>query len=102
LLRCGEFLLRAKARPFFGSNAPPAFFRTDRQIPAPARADAVKTGRSLISFAKARTFLLVVVHILASGHFFCSTAPQAFFRPNRNLRTPARAGAVKAGRRSEA
>ena len=32
------------------------------------------------------------------GHFFCSTAPQAFFRRDRRFRTPARAEAVKAGR----
>jgi hypothetical protein len=32
--------------------------------------------------------------------FFCSTAPLAFFRPDRRFRTPSRAGAVKAGRRS--
>src|SRR5262249_6214197 len=32
--------------------------------------------------------------------FFCSTAPQAFFRPDRRFRTPSRAGAVKIGRRS--
>jgi hypothetical protein len=34
------------------------------------------------------------------GAFFCSTAPQAFFRPDRRFRTPARAEAVKVGRRS--
>src|SRR5271169_728906 len=34
-----------------------------------------------------------------SGAFFCSTAPQAFFRPDRRFRTPARAEAVKVGRR---
>src|SRR5271166_1546198 len=32
--------------------------------------------------------------------FFCSTAPPAFFRPDRRFRTPARAEAVKVGRRS--
>ena len=32
--------------------------------------------------------------------FFCSTAPQAFFRPDRRSPTPSRAGAVKVGRRS--
>jgi hypothetical protein len=32
--------------------------------------------------------------------FFCSTALQAFFRPDRRFRTPARAEAVKVGRRS--
>src|SRR5262245_38865741 len=32
--------------------------------------------------------------------FFCSTAPQAFFRPDRRFRTPSRAGAVKVGRHS--
>src|ERR1700752_198032 len=32
--------------------------------------------------------------------FFCSTAPQAFFLPDRRFRTPARAEAVKVGRRS--
>src|SRR5208282_4155531 len=34
------------------------------------------------------------------GAFFCSTAPQAFFRPDRRFRTPACAEAVKVGRRS--
>src|SRR5260370_31239036 len=34
------------------------------------------------------------------GAFFCSTAPQAFFRPDRRFRTPTRAEAVKVGRRS--
>ena len=33
--------------------------------------------------------------------FFCSTAPQAFFRPDRGCPTPTRAEAVKAGRRSD-
>ena len=33
------------------------------------------------------------------GVFFCSTAPQAFFRPDRRCPTPTRAEAVKAGRR---
>jgi hypothetical protein len=32
--------------------------------------------------------------------FFCSTAPQAFFRPDRRFRTPACAEAIKVGRRS--
>jgi hypothetical protein len=32
--------------------------------------------------------------------FFCSTAPQAFFRLDRRFQTPARAEAVKVGRRS--
>src|SRR6202035_2177928 len=32
--------------------------------------------------------------------FFCLTAPQAFFRPDRRFRTPARAEAVKVDRRS--
>ena len=36
-----------------------------------------------------------------SGHFFCSTAPQAFFRPNHVSERLARAGAVKIGRRSD-
>ena len=35
------------------------------------------------------------------GHFFCSTAPQAFFRPNHVTKRLARAGAVKIGRRSD-
>ena len=34
-------------------------------------------------------------------HFFCSTAPQAFFRPNHVSERLARAGAVKIGRRSD-
>jgi hypothetical protein len=36
----------------------------------------------------------------SSSYFFCLTAPQAFFRPDRRFRTPARAEAVKVGRRS--
>jgi hypothetical protein len=39
------------------------------------------------------------LHFLSSGHFFGSTAPQAFFRPDRNSQRRARAGAVKVGRR---
>ena len=35
---------------------------------------------------------------LVPGHFFCSTAPQAFFRPNHVSERLARAGHVKAGR----
>src|SRR5262245_29491808 len=34
----------------------------------------------------------------ANPPFFCSTAPQAFFRPDRGLPPPARADDVKAGR----
>jgi hypothetical protein len=34
------------------------------------------------------------------GFFFCSTAPQAFFRPDRRSLGPTRAGAVKVGRHS--
>jgi hypothetical protein len=37
---------------------------------------------------------------LCFGAFFCSAAPQAFFRPDRRFRTPSRAEAVKVGRRS--
>jgi hypothetical protein len=40
-------------------------------------------------------------YFLPLGHFFGSTSPTAFFRPNRNSDTPARAGAVKVGRRSD-
>ena len=41
-----------------------------------------------------------LVHFFLSGHFFCSTAPQAFFRPNHKSMQPARIGHVKAGRSS--
>jgi hypothetical protein len=41
-----------------------------------------------------------LVHFFLSGHFFCSTAPQAFFRPNHKSMQPARTGHVKAGRSS--
>ena len=37
-----------------------------------------------------------------AAHFPCSTAPQAFPRPDRRMLTPARAGRVKAGRSSAA
>src|SRR5215471_18681436 len=47
---------------------------------------------------QALSFLLT--YFLALGPFFCSTAPQAFFRPDRRFPTPSRAEAVKAGRRS--
>ena len=40
--------------------------------------------------------------ISSSGHFPCSTAPQAFPRPDRSMIPPARAGCVKAGRSSAA
>ena len=36
--------------------------------------------------------------VLTWGHFFCSTAPQAFFRPDRKARMSARADTVKVGR----
>ena len=36
--------------------------------------------------------------VLTWGHFFCSTAPQVFFRPDRRMPRPARADDVKAGR----
>ena len=54
--------------------------------------------RSLIAATNASAFLLT--YFLALGPFFCSTAPQAFFRPDRRFPTPSRAEAVKAGRRS--
>ena len=38
--------------------------------------------------------------VLTSASFFCSTAPQAYFRPDRGFRAPSRAEAVKVGRRS--
>ena len=57
--------------------------------------------RSLIAATDARPFLPVFLHFLPSGPFFCSTSPKAFFRPDRNAMTPARAGAVKVGRRSD-
>lgn len=36
--------------------------------------------------------------VVSFGHFFCSTAPQAFFRPDRIPLRPTRADDVKAGR----
>ena len=39
-----------------------------------------------------------LIHFFLFGPFFCSTAPQAFFRPNHISQRPARAGHVKAGR----
>lgn len=36
--------------------------------------------------------------LLSADPFFCSTAPQAFFRPDRKLARPSRAAAVKDGR----
>ena len=58
--------------------------------------------RSLIAGADASAFLGSRAPFPSSGHFFCSTAPQAFFRPDRKSLTPARAGHVKAGRSSAA
>jgi hypothetical protein len=43
-----------------------------------------------------------LVHFFLPGHFFCSTAPQAFFRPNHKSMQLARTGHVKAGRSSAA
>ena|SRR5581483_595681 len=40
------------------------------------------------------------LHFLSLGHFSCSTAPQAFPRPDRGMLTPSRAVAVKVGRLS--
>src|SRR6266446_3456328 len=64
--------------------------------------------RSLIAATNARTFFLVFLFscflvflfscFLVSAPFFCSTAPQAFFRPDRGVRAPSRAEAVKVGR----
>ena len=58
--------------------------------------------RSLITRWKASPFCTCLSSLFPQGHFFCSTAPQAFFRPNRNSHEPARAGHVKAGRFSAA
>ena len=44
---------------------------------------------------------LLFLFFLPWCHFFCSTAPQAFFRPNHVFERLARAGAVKIGRRSD-
>src|SRR5262249_40753148 len=49
--------------------------------------------RSLVKRRRAPTLLFF-------SAFFCSPAPQAFFRPDRRFRTPSRAEAVKVGRRS--
>jgi hypothetical protein len=58
--------------------------------------------RSLIAATNASAFF--PARALSSffpcfGAFFCSTAPQAFFRPDHRFRTPSRAEAVKVGRR---
>jgi hypothetical protein len=55
--------------------------------------------RSLIAATNASAFF-PLCFLPCFGAFFCSTAPQAFFRPDRRFRTPARAEAVKVGRRS--
>jgi len=55
--------------------------------------------RSLIAATNASAFFLADL-LSCLGPFFCSTAPQAFFCPDRRFRTPPRAEAVKAGRRS--
>src|SRR5215468_5005412 len=55
--------------------------------------------RSLIAATNASAFFLADL-LSCFGPFFCSTAPQAFFRPDRRFPTPSRAEAVKAGRRS--
>ena len=55
--------------------------------------------RSLIAATNASAFF-PLFFLPCFAAFFCSTAPQAFFRPDRRFRTPARAEAVKVGRRS--
>jgi hypothetical protein len=55
--------------------------------------------RSLIAATNASAFFLADL-LSRLGPFFCSTAPQAFFCPDRRFRTPTRAEAVKVGRRS--
>ena len=101
----------AGAHPLAGSF--PGGFRTS----APVRVDASATGRhpetlygalkvkwhlTPFSFFVSCRFLSSTSLFFVSGHFFGSTAPQAFFRPNRNSQTSARAGHVKAGRSSAA
>src|SRR5215204_4999993 len=71
-LLCGSFFCSTPAEPFF---------------------------RSLIAATNASAFLLADF-LSCLGSFFCWTAPQAFFCPDRRLPTPTRAEAVKAGRRS--
>ena len=56
-------------------------------------------ARSLIAATNASVFF-PLFFLPCFAAFFCSTAPQAFFRPDRRFRTPARAEAVKVGRRS--
>src|SRR6516164_3358998 len=55
--------------------------------------------RSLIAATNASAFF-PLFFLPCFAAFFCSTAPQAFFRPDRRFRTPTRAEAVKVGRRS--
>jgi len=51
-------------------------------------------GLFLSRWAAARPFLFFLRFL---GPFFCSTAPQAFFRPDRKMPKPTRAAAVKDG-----
>ena len=57
--------------------------------------------RSLIATPNASSFFLAdtffAYFLACSGSFFCSTAPQAFFCPDRGFATPSRAAAVKDG-----
>src|SRR5262245_5202633 len=55
--------------------------------------------RSLIVATNARTFFLADL-LSRLNPFFCSTALQAFFRPDHRFPMPTRAEAVRAGRRS--
>ena len=47
-----------------------------------------------VSRARSATFSFFLRFL---GPFFCSTAPQAFFRPDRKMPKPTRAAAVKDG-----
>jgi hypothetical protein len=56
--------------------------------------------RSLIATPNASTFFLADTSrslLACLGSFFCLTAPQAFFCPDRRFPTPTRAAAVKDG-----
>jgi hypothetical protein len=51
-------------------------------------------GAFLVKGGRSTTFSFLLGFL---GPFFCSTAPQAFFRPDRKMPKPTRAAAVKDG-----
>jgi hypothetical protein len=67
--------------------APPSFTRI-------AHSFGSTRAPSILSFSNRHHERTLVA---CSGSFFCSTAPQAFFCPDRGFPTPTRAAAVKDG-----